>query len=388
MSVNTEVQTNVPLKNSIIPSGTALIWVVVFGVLAAVGLFAAGTILVQGQSSLAATNLVPWNIFVSAYVFFVVTSTGLCFISAFGHVVGIHRYEIISKRAVTMSLIMLAVGMMAILLDIGRPLMMINMLFSPNPTSPMFWMGLLYGVYGFLLVMELISIIKGNHKATKIWGTLGVLSALVAHGTLGALFGMLYARDLWYGEYMPIYFILSAFVSGLAALSLFIFLSYGSQKKYIPYKLEGLLSEIGRILAYALGALLFFIFWKSVAGLYAGKVETQMLLFGEYAVRFWVFEVIIGILVPMFILANKSMRTKGGIVLSAILVLTGLVMARLNLVIVGQLSRPFEQGLASYSANALEIMFFAGLFGIAGLLYMIASTILKFEKYEEKMSKQ
>ena len=385
MSVNTQVPTSVPAKRSLIPSGTPLIWLMIFGILSAIGLFAAGMILVQGQSALATSNFVPWNIFVSAYVFFVVTSTGLCFISAFGHVIGIERYEIISKRAVTLSLIMLAVGMFAIMLDIGRPWMMINMLFSPNLQSPMFWMGLLYGIYGFLLTMELIAINKGNHKKVKLWGTLGVLSALIAHGTLGALFGMLYARDLWYGEYMPIYFILSAFVSGLAALTMFIYLSYGSTLKAIPAKLESLLKELGRILAYALGALLFFVFWKTVAGLYAGKVETSMLLFGDYAIRFWVFEVIVGILVPMFILANKSMRNKSGIVFSALLVLTGLVIARLNLVIVGQLARPFEQGIATYSANALEIMFFVGLFGMAGFLYMIASYFLKFEKFEEQV---
>lgn len=371
-----------PLK----PTMGTWFWVLVSGALGLILAYSAVYIFFQGQHTLATSDPVPWNIFVSAYIFFVVTSTGLCFISAFGAVFGIEKYELIAKRAVFASLVFLAVGMTAIFLDIGRPWMMYNYAISPNPASPMFWMGVFYGLYFFLLLMELIFIIRGNLKATQFWGTLGFISAVIAHGCLGALLGMIYAKPLWFGPYMPIYFIMSAFVSGLASLSIILIISYKSKNRKMSQRMHELILDMGKVFGYAVCALLFFVFWKNASGIYADKPELHWILYGEYAARFWIGEVLIGLIIPIFILLYKGTRTHFGILIAAIMVIAGLVMARVNLVIIGQLQTPFGQPLGTYSANMLEIMFFAGLFGMFGLIYLVGAYFFQFEEFEDMVS--
>ncbi len=57
---------------------------------------------------------IPWAMLVSNYVFFVVSSTGLCIVSSLGHVFGMKRYELISKRCVFLALITIIFGMSSI----------------------------------------------------------------------------------------------------------------------------------------------------------------------------------------------------------------------------------------------------------------------------------
>ncbi|MBB5021308.1 NrfD/PsrC family molybdoenzyme membrane anchor subunit [Desulfurispira natronophila] len=369
------------------PTVGVMFWLIIGVVLTGIVLYASALVLFQGQMHFASSDQVPWNIFVSAYVFFVVTSTGLCFISAFGHVFGIEKYELIGKRAVFASLVFLAVGMYAIVIEIGRPWMMLHYVTSPNIASPMFWMGVFYGLYGLFLLLELVFIIMGKLRATQISGIFGFIVAVIAHGMLGALFGMTYARDMWFGPYMPIYFIMSAFVSGLGSLCIIILLSYKSKNQKMPERMSKLINDMGLVFGYALGALLFFVFWKTAAGLYAGKTEAYMLVMGDFAMRFWVLEVMVGIIIPMAILLYRATRTHLGIFIAAIMVLTGLVTARLNLVVVGQLKQPLGQPLATYSPNTLEIMFFIGLFGAFALVYIIGSYLFRFEDYEAQVAK-
>ena len=51
------------------------------------------------------TREIPWGILISTYVFFVVTSTGLCIVSSIGHVFGMKDFMPIAKRSVFLSVV-------------------------------------------------------------------------------------------------------------------------------------------------------------------------------------------------------------------------------------------------------------------------------------------
>ena len=358
------------------------LWLLLSGVLAILGVYAIGTVLVQGHAVLNSTNDVPWNIFVSNYVFFVVTSTGVCFVSAFGHVFGMERYKLISQKAVYLSLILLIVGGMSILIDIGSPWLVFAMLISPNFTSPMFWMFVLYSLYGLFLICELVYLRQGNHKKTKQASCLAALTALIAHSVLGALFGMVQAKPLWFGPYLPIYFILSALISGLAVLIAITVIAYRSSGKTMPSEIDGLMRDMAKILFYTLCAGLFCVFWKTAAGIYSGKEDAALLTHGPFSFSFWGVEICVGLALPAVMLASASARSPKQALWASLLVLVGLFPARFNLVIAGQLVRPWDgMGLAQYSVNAIEIMLTLGLFGFFGILYFLGIKYLGLENY-------
>jgi molybdopterin-containing oxidoreductase family membrane subunit len=64
---------------------------------------------------------IPWGILISSYVFFVVTSTGLCIVSSIGHVFGIKDYMPIAKRSVFLAIVTIIAGFMVIFFDIENP---------------------------------------------------------------------------------------------------------------------------------------------------------------------------------------------------------------------------------------------------------------------------
>lgn len=361
-------------------SNSGKFWVFLAAILAIMGLSASAMVLIKGHSILGSTNAVPWNIFVSDYVFFVVTSTGVCFVSALGHVFGLERYRMISQRAVYLSLILLVVGGIAIAMDVGRPWMMITMFFTPNLSSPMFWMALLYSFYGLFLVVELWYLKTGaSHEKVKTASTLAALTALVAHSMLGALFGMVQAKALWFGPYLPIYFILSALISGLAVLIVLTMVTYIATGKSINQEMDLLIKDMSKLLFYAVGAGIFFVAWKTIAGQYSGKEDAYLMTGGPFSLAFWAVEIFMGLVVPFIMLAAPN-RNAGRGALASVLVLIGLFVARYDLVIAGQLVQPWDSlGLATYSVTTVEVFFTVGLFGIFGVLYAAGLKFLGLE---------
>ena len=82
----------------------------------------------------------------AAYVFFVVTSTGLCLVSSIGHVFGFEAFKPIAKRSVFLAIATIVAGFLVIFFEIENPWRMaIYNVISPNLSSNIWWMGTLYG---------------------------------------------------------------------------------------------------------------------------------------------------------------------------------------------------------------------------------------------------
>ena len=160
------------------------------------------------------TREIPWGILIATYVFLVVSSTGLCLISSLGHVFGITKFEFIGKRAILLAILTLLFGFGAIGMELNHPIRMgIYVMLSPNFSSAIWWMGTLYGAYLFFMMIEFVMLQMNKHKVATGFGLAGLLTGVVAHSNLGAVFGLLNGREFWHGPYMPIYFITSAHLS-------------------------------------------------------------------------------------------------------------------------------------------------------------------------------
>ncbi|UTW68979.1 polysulfide reductase NrfD [Anaerobacillus sp. HL2] len=98
------------------------LWLGLSGLLIIAGIAGAVNVVIHGEHAMGTTNYVPWGALIAAYVFFVVSSTGLSLVSALGHVFKFKRFEVIGKRAVLGSILTLLMGFVVIGLELGKPI--------------------------------------------------------------------------------------------------------------------------------------------------------------------------------------------------------------------------------------------------------------------------
>ncbi len=335
---------------------------------------------------------IPWGILIATYVFFVVTSTGLCIVSSIGHVFGVKQYMPIATRAVFLSIVTIVAGFSVIFFDIENPFRMaIYNIISPNPTSNIWWMGTLYGAYLFFMTLEFVFLLLHWHRWAQLSGLAGLLSGIAAHSNLGAIFGMLHARQFWYGPYMPIYFIASAIMSGCAAIIFFTYLAYRLANEVMDRPMESAMQAIGKLAMLMIGILMFFTAWKVLTGLVGGepkRLAMLAMLKGPYAINFWVFEVLIGMVLPFGILWRSGFKDLRSLFVASCLMIVGIFFMRYDLVVVGQVVPVlYEVGVREYSGllhyvpSLHEVMLSVGGVGIVLTAFLVGEKVFKGHKF-------
>jgi len=371
-------------------------------VIALLGAVGAVTALLHGHHAMGTTSEVPWGVLIATYVYFVVSSTGLCLVSSLGHVFGFKVFEPIAKKAIFLALVTLTVGFSVIATELERPFLLAKLaILTPNPTAPIWWMGALYALYMVLIGAELFFLFIEDHRRSKIVGAISVVAALAAHSNLGAVFGLSHARPFWYGPLLPVYFIASALMCGAALIILFVWLGdyFGNDRKVRPEN-EPLLNALRQLLALFIGIVAFFTIWKLITGVNGGhyhKYEVTMAsLAGPMFFSFWVFEVLLGVVVPLVILFTQAKKSFGALALSAALPMLAVFVMRYNFVLGGQMfslkpvhghlgetfhyQPPFKgsvEGFLPYTPSLTEVLIVVGAIAAATLLYIGGAKVLR-----------
>jgi len=363
-------------------------WFALLSVGMAIGAVAVVAIWLNGHSStLNVTREIPWGILISTYVFFVVSSTGLCLVSSLGDVWGFDKFAIIGRRGHLLAILTLVTGFGVMAMELNHPFRLaVYAVLSPNFSSPIWWMGALYGVYLILLIGEFTGLMFGFKKIAFTMGLLGFCAAISAHSNLGAVFGLLEARHYWYGSYLPIYFILSALVSGGALTALIVYFNHKARGKALNDTYVEFMLTMGKLQALFLGTLIFFVVWKIIPGLFGQPPEkyevTMALLTGPLAYNFWIFEVALGMVIPFLILINPITRTPFGVTVAALLSTTGIFFMRYDLVIAGQMVPMRKTGsieLLHYFPSLAEFGVVLGAIAFCLFLYTLAEKFLPME---------
>jgi len=338
---------------------------------------------------------VPWGILIAAYVFFVVTSTGLCIVSSVGHVFGFKNFNPIAKRAVFMSIGTIVAGFLVIAFEIENSWRMpVGNVIGANPTSNIWWMGTLYGAYLFFMMIEFVMLQLNQHKVATGFGLAGLLTGIVAHSNLGAVFGLLNGREFWHGPYMPIYFITSAAMSGCVAIIFFTYLAYKFNDWEMNPEMKKSLESVAKMGALMMAIIIFFTSWKMITGVTGqppGKYEAMMaLLTGPYALNFWVGEVALGMLIPFAIIMLVRGRNMNALFIASLAGMIGIFFMRYDLVIVGQLVPAFHgmglvdyPELLSYMPSLHENLVVLGGIAFCGLTFLMGEKLFRGHVLEE-----
>lgn len=328
-----------------------------------IGLVAIAGLLSGGHATFNTGSQLSWGLPVSSYVFFVLTSTGLTFVASLAMVFGMQDFYPIAKRCVWGAVVTLIIGFISLGLEIGNPLRMLWVIpTNMAVTSPMWWMGLFYTTYMALLIWKFLLINKGDWSSPQSrWvGIASFVAVILAHATLGSVFGMMAMRPFWYGPMVPVYFLITAFLSGLAFIMLFINLDYGVNQSNMS---EGAARAMGRqlptIFAIALGLVIVFTLAKTITGLWTNVAENRIVAQHLAASVMFQFELWIGMVLP-FILMLSPLRHDAKVqTVAGGLVIVALFIGRYEYVVGGQLIPMFKgawfDDLAPYTPSLTEI---------------------------------
>jgi molybdopterin-containing oxidoreductase family membrane subunit len=357
-------------------------------ILAFIAMFVIGvaTYLNHGHHAYNVTREHPWGLLIAVYIFFVVSSTGLCIVGSLGDVFGFKDYELISKRAIFGSIVTILAGFAVIAFEIGHPVtMLIYNVLTPGLTSAIWWMGTLYGLYLTFMIIEFTFLLKGDMVKAKIFGLTGLLVGLAAHSNLGSVFGFLNARPISNGVFYPTYFILTAFITGIFLA----FIMMGFRYKLVfPESVKKMLTGLAKIQGLLISILIFFVTWKMLTDIYGGMPNrAEVAVHILFSWTFWA-EVILAMFIPLYLILKDMGKSHVTLFWASMIGMVGIFFMRYNLVHDTQL-KPLqmmkirEYQLAPewihYFPSATEIMISLGGLGLCLAMYYVGTKLFNLD---------
>jgi menaquinone reductase, integral membrane subunit len=175
----------------------------------------------------------------------------------------------------------------------------------------------------------LASKMEHTHHYAPYLAIAGMGLSMLHQSSLGAIYGVLKARPLWYRPDVAVLFIISAVIGGMS-LTLFISMLSSRLTKRVFVK-EEIVERVAYFIGWALVLYLYMRFWDALAMTYtyqAGRTEGLALLTsGTLSFNFWFGEIIVGIIAPLILLLWGKTRRMPAIRMLALLMVVGGVVA-------------------------------------------------------------
>jgi Ni/Fe-hydrogenase subunit HybB-like protein len=191
---------------------------------------------------------------------------------------------------------------------------------------------------------------------------------------------------------MPIYFIASAMMSGVAAIIFSAWLSSKINGEELDGSMRRALQVTTTVGKLFITVILFFTFWKIVSGYVAGegeKAALDALILGPYAFNFWGLEIAVGMIIPLILYIRSKGLNLNMIATASALMIVGIFFMRYDLIVVGQIVPVYYElgvtdcpGLLSYMPSIHEILIVLGAFAIAVIGFMAGEKIFDGHKSE------
>lgn len=322
---------------------------------------------------------VSWGLPVVNYVFFALTSTGLTLVASVAMTFGNKAWYPIAKRCVWLSLVTLVAGFASLALELGHPFRMLWAVpLNAQLLSPLNWMGIFYSVFLVLGILKFMRIHSGDWSSSgsKQIGLAALVTELLAGGMLGMAFGAMAMRPMWYGNLVPLYFILTAACTGGAFAVLVTCLSYGGTDK-MPEPVRKLMQgPLPMAFAALLGLTILVIGYRTVIGLWSNADGLQVWDAIVASPWYWVEAVLL--IGAFFLLLQRK-----ALAVAAVMVIGGFFIDRYDFVIGGQLLPLFKGSwvpdLIAYTPSTTEWMLTLLAFSIAFFGWALGEKMLKLD---------
>jgi len=359
-----------------------------------------------------------WAILIVVYPYITGIVAGAFILASLVKVFNVAEVQPIYRLALLTALAFMLVAGLPLQLHLGHPERAYEIFMTPQPTSAMAMFGFVYLWYllGILLIEiwfeyrhQLIlmaqrsrGIMKGLYKALSLFSTdvspealafdkkaskfvtvIGIPSAFLLHGYVGFIFGSVKANPWWGSVLMPIVFLMSAVVSGIAmVMFLYIVLNLLRNEKPDMRCLDriGLFLMVAIIVDFALEGLDYVhrIYQSEESIGILAQLVSSKLFFSMVIVQ-----LLLGMLLPLLVLAlvritqfNEDMRRLLYFT-SSLLILVGIFSMRWNVVIGGQLYSKSFRGLMAYKMELTGIESLVTALALLALPFIILTVLFR-----------
>jgi Ni/Fe-hydrogenase subunit HybB-like protein len=383
-----------------------------------------------------------WSIQIVMYPFMTGLVAGAFVLSSLYHVFGVKQLKEIARFSLVFSFALLPVAMMPLLLHLQQPLRGINVMMTPHFTSAISAFGIVFMTYSFIVASEIwfeyrkhfvlttqalaaqtdrsgldnlrmyffkvltlgamdISneAIQKDHNAVRKLATLGIPVACFLHGYAGFIFGSVKANALWMTPLMPVIFICSAVVSGIALCILCYVVTMEIRKFMAKRKMsrwakdtnaptvEQLQSAETQEIAIASNYLLYFMIaaltleildmiFRGYTQVKSWDILREVILERDFN-KIFIMQYAIGNVLP-FLLMVLPGRTIRRTTIATVLVIFGVFMMRWNVVIGGQAFSLSFAGFMHYHMPFLPTSWETFREGFFGALTVMATPFVIF----------
>ncbi len=330
-----------------------------------------------------------WSVLIVLYPFITGLVAGAFILASLERVFNVEAVKPTYRLALLTALAFLLVAPLPLQLHLGRPERSFEMYLTPHPTSAMAMFGFVYLWY--LMVVLVVEIwldyrkdlvlarrassgikramytiltlgsdnispaaLRVDDRVGKIVTIIGIPSAFLLHGYVGFIFGSIKANPWWSTPMMPIVFLFSAIVSGIAlVMVLYLVVSW---LRRVPVDMR-CVDTIARYLFYAFLIDFSLEVLDLIHRMYEADESFRTL---DFMVRtrlytsHIVLQILLGTLLPIVLLATTQLarmtdrvRTRMYLA-SGVLTLMGIFAMRWNVVIGGQLFSKSFLGYTTY----------------------------------------
>ena len=351
-----------------------------------------------------------WSILIVIYPYLTGLVAGAFILASLERVFNVKALQPVYRLSLLTALSFLLVAPLPLLAHLGHPERFYEMIFTPHTQSAMAMFGFVYAWYLMVVLLleiwfdyrkELVTWSKERKGLTRIFyrilalGTtdispkalalddrigriitiIGIPSAFLLHGYVGFIFGSVKANPWWSSVLMPIVFLFSAMVSGIALMILVYIVTTMFRWKQLSM---ACLNKLAEILLYAMIVDFSLELLDFIQRLYESEESITILasmVSNRLFISLIITQVILGTIFPIVaIAASRFGRFPDELkrylyFIAAILVQVGIFSTRWNVVIGGQLFSKSLRGLTTYK---LEF------FGVEGLLVALVILTLPF----------
>jgi len=364
---------------------------------------------------------VHWGILIVVYPYITGIVAGAFILASLVKVFNVKEVQPLYRLALLTALAFLLVAPLSLVSHLGHPFRAYEIFLTPQTSSAMAMFGFVYAWY--LMVVLLVEIwfdyrrdmivwsqqetglmrhvhrvlalfskdtseeaLRFDNRALKVITIIGIPSAFLLHGYVGFIFGSIKANPWWSSVLMPIVFLFSAIVSGIALVILLYMIIYPMMGGKIDMKC---VDKGMSFLFYAVIVDFSLEFVDFLHRIYQSEEEIKILgelVMNKLFLSLVVIQVLMGMLFPLGILSaikifrqfreSEELR-KMLYFVSLILIQGGIFATRWNVVIGGQMFSKSFRGLTTYKMEfgGIEGLLYA--LGLLALPLVILSVFLK-----------
>lgn len=374
-------------------------WLLLLSACVIGGLVAAIQVMLNGLHVTGLSDQVPWGLWITHDLSAIALGAGAFTFSAAVYFFRIERLEPLARPAVFVGFLGYTSAMMALALDIGRPDRFWHPLVFWNVHSVLWEITWCVILYSTVLFLEFVPILVESryfdgwtrlrrfshnlHKLTPVFALFGMALSLLHQSSLGATYGVLSGRAIWFKPSMPIMFILSAIAGGMSLTLLATMITGRLRgKRLISLEVQ---REVSRFIGYVLLAYLYIKLWDWAATTYysyspgIADALARLQATTPYTLTFWWWEIVLGGVIPAAILLYPPLRRNSNAVMVGLgLIVMAVIVNRWNVTLSGLVVPPdWSPGVignvvaVSYSPTAIEVMVSVGILAYALLAFTL-----------------